>query len=177
MTQKQLEDYLWRAANILRGMIDAADFKQYIFPLLFFKRISDVWDEEYQQAVNESGGDLKYAEFREQHWFDIPKGCHWDNIRNKSEDVGKHLQTALRKIENANLEQLCDIFGDAQWTNKKRLSDEKVLDLIEHFSKMDLSVKNVPHDIMGEGYEYLIKKNLQTTADTRQPNFTPTAPW
>jgi type I restriction enzyme M protein len=51
MTQKQLEDYLWGAANILRGMIDAADFKQYIFPLLFFKRISDIWDEEYQEAL------------------------------------------------------------------------------------------------------------------------------
>lgn len=153
-------------------MIDAADFKQYIFPLLFFKRISDVWDEEYQQAVNESGGDLKYAEFREQHWFDIPKGCHWDNIRNKSEDVGKHLQTALRKIENANLEQLCDIFGDAQWTNKKRLSDEKVLDLIEHFSKMDLSVKNVPHDIMGEGYEYLIKKFADDSGHTAAEFYT-----
>ncbi|MCB1192837.1 MAG: SAM-dependent DNA methyltransferase [Leptospiraceae bacterium] len=48
MTKKDLEDYLWGAANILGGVIDAADFKQYIFPLLFFKRISDVWDEEYQ---------------------------------------------------------------------------------------------------------------------------------
>ncbi len=51
MTQKQLEDYLWGAANILRGMIDAADFKQYIFPLLFFKRISDLWDEEFKTAL------------------------------------------------------------------------------------------------------------------------------
>jgi len=58
MTNKELEDYLWGAANILRGMIDAADFKQYIFPLLFFKRISDVWDEEYQSALAESNNDL-----------------------------------------------------------------------------------------------------------------------
>jgi len=89
--------------------------------------------------MEESGGDMDYAKFREQHWFDIPDGCHW---------VGKHLQNALRKIEKTNFEQLHDIFGDAQWTNKKRLSDEKLLDLIEHFSKMDLSVKNVPHDII-----------------------------
>jgi type I restriction enzyme M protein len=54
MTQKQLEDYLWGAANILRGMIDAADFKQYIFPLLFFKRVSDLWDEEYQTALKKA---------------------------------------------------------------------------------------------------------------------------
>ncbi len=172
MTQKQLEDYLWGAANILRGMIDAADFKQYIFPLLFFKRISDVWDEEYELALKESNNDLNYAEFRENHWFDIPSGCHWKNIRNKSVDVGKHLQNALRKIENANFEQMHDIFGDAQWTNKKRMSDEKMLNLIEHFSKMDLSLTNVPHDIMGEGYEYLIKKFADDSGHTAAEFYT-----
>ena len=172
MTQKQLEEYLWGAANILRGMIDAADFKQYIFPLLFFKRISDVWDEEYELALKESGGDMSYAEFRENHWFDIPSGCHWKNIRNKSVDVGKHLQNALRKIENANFEQMHDIFGDAQWTNKKRMSDEKMLNLIEHFSKMDLSLTSVPHDIMGEGYEYLIKKFADDSGHTAAEFYT-----
>ncbi len=172
MTQKQLEEYLWGAANILRGMIDAADFKQYIFPLLFFKRISDVWDEEYQIALDDSNGDITYAEFRENHWFDIPNGCHWKNIRSKSVDVGKHLQNALRKIENANFEQLHDVFGDAQWTNKKRMSDEKMLDLIEHFSKIDLSLKSVPHDIMGEGYEYLIKKFADDSGHTAAEFYT-----
>lgn len=172
MTKKQLEDYLWGAANILRGMIDAADFKQYIFPLLFFKRISDVWDEEFRNAMEESGGDMDYAKFREQHWFDIPDGCHWKDIRSKTVDIGKHLQNALRKIEKTNFEQLHDIFGDAQWTNKKRLSDEKLLDLIEHFSKMDLSVKNVPHDIMGEGYEYLIKKFADDSGHTAAEFYT-----
>lgn len=172
MTQKQLEVYLWGAANILRGMIDAADFKQYIFPLLFFKRISDVWDEEFEAAMEESGGDITYAEFRENHWFDIPKGCHWNDIRRKSVDVGAHLQKALRKIENANFEQLHDVFGDAQWTNKKRMSDEKMLNLIEHFSKMDLSLKSVPHDIMGEGYEYLIKKFADDSGHTAAEFYT-----
>ena len=172
MTKKQLEDYLWGAANILRGMIDAADFKQYIFPLLFFKRISDVWDEEYQIAFDESKGDMTYAEFRENHWFDIPSGCHWKNIRNKNLNVGDALQKALRKIENKNFEQLHDIFGDAQWTNKRRMSDEKMLDLIEHFSKMDLSLKSVPHDIMGEGYEYLIKKFADDSGHTAAEFYT-----
>ncbi|MBI1779871.1 MAG: SAM-dependent DNA methyltransferase [Sphingobacteriales bacterium] len=171
MTQKQLEDYLWGAANILRGMIDAADFKQYIFPLLFFKRISDVWDEEFEQAFIESGGDKTYAEFREHHWFDLPDGCHWQDIRKKSINVGDALQKALRKIENANKE-LFDIFGDAQWTNKKRMSDEKMLNLIEHFSQMDLSLKSVPHDIMGEGYEYLIKKFADDSGHTAAEFYT-----
>ncbi len=172
MTQKQLEDYLWGAANILRGMIDAADFKQYIFPLLFFKRISDIWDEEYQEALDLSDGDLDYAMFRENHRFQIPDGCHWNDVRKVTVDVGKKLQKALREIEKANFELLHDVFGDAQWTNKRRLSDAKLLDLIEHFSEMNLSVKNVPHDLMGEGYEYLIKKFADDSGHTAAEFYT-----
>ena len=172
MTTKQLEDYLWGAANILRGMIDAADFKQYIFPLLFFKRISDLWDEEYKTALEEGGGDLDYAFFAENHRFQIPKGCHWEDIRKKTVDVGAALQKALNEIEKANFEMLHDVFGDAQWTNKRRMSDEKMLDLIEHFSQMNLSVANVPHDIMGEGYEYLIKKFADDSGHTAAEFYT-----
>lgn len=172
MTQKQLEDYLWGAANILRGMIDAADFKQYIFPLLFFKRISDLWDEEYRLALEESDNDLSYAQFAENHRFQIPEGCHWEDVRKRTIDVGAYLQKALNGIENANFEMLHDVFGDAQWTNKRRMSDEKMLDLIEHFSKMDLSVANVPHDIMGEGYEYLIKKFADDSGHTAAEFYT-----
>ena len=88
MTQKQLEDYLWCAAYILRGMIDAADFKQYVFPLLFFKCASDLWDEEYLFALEESGNDLSYASFAENHRFQIPEGFHWEDVRKKTIDVG-----------------------------------------------------------------------------------------
>lgn len=172
MTQKQLEDYLWGAANILRGMIDAADFKQYIFPLLFFKRVSDLWDEEYKTALDESNGDLTFAEFAENHRFQIPKGCHWEDVRKKTVDVGAFLQKALNGIEKANFEMLHDVFGDAQWTNKRRMSDEKMLDLIEHFSKMKLTVAEVPHDIMGDGYEYLIKKFADDSGHTAAEFYT-----
>jgi type I restriction enzyme M protein len=172
MTQKQLEDYLWGAANILRGMIDAADFKQYIFPLLFFKRVSDLWDEEYQTALDESDGDLTFAQFAENHRFQIPEECHWDDVRKRTVDVGAFLQKALNGIEKANFEMLHDVFGDAQWTNKRRMSDEKMLDLIEHFSKMKLTIAEVPHDIMGEGYEYLIKKFADDSGHTAAEFYT-----
>jgi len=172
MTQKQLEDYLWGAANILRGMIDAADFKQYIFPLLFFKRVSDLWDEEYQTALDESDGDLSYAHFAENHRFQIPEDCHWEDVRKRTIDVGAFLQKALNGIEKANFEMLHDVFGDAQWTNKRRMSDEKMLDLIEHFSKMKLTIAKVPHDIMGEGYEYLIKKFADDSGHTAAEFYT-----
>jgi type I restriction enzyme M protein len=172
MNTKELEAYLWGAANILRGLIDAADFKQYIFPLLFFKRISDLWDEEYQQSMKESDGDLTYAEFQENHRFQFPKGCHWEDVRKKTTNVGAALQKALRGIEKANFEMLHDVFGDAQWTNKRRMSDEKMLDLIEHFSKYKLSVAEVPHDMMGEGYEYLISKFADDSGHTAAEFYT-----
>jgi type I restriction enzyme M protein len=172
LTQKELEAYLWGAANILRGLIDAADFKQYIFPLLFFKRISDVWDEEYQQALEDSGNDLDYATFGEQHRFQIPTGCHWEDVRKKTVDVGAALQKALIGIEKANFDMLHDVFGDAQWTNKRRMSDEKMLDLIEHFSKVKLTIADVPHDIMGNGYEYLIKKFADDSGHTAAEFYT-----
>ena len=172
MNTKELEAYLWGAANILRGLIDAADFKQYIFPLLFFKRISDLWNEEYQQALEESGDDFNYAEFKENHRFQIPKGCHWEDVRKKTNNVGAALHKAFKGIEKANFEILHDVFGDAQWTNKRRMTDEKMLDLIEHFSKYKLSVAEVPHDIMGEGYEYLIKKFADDSGHTAAEFYT-----
>src|SRR6187399_2372012 len=87
ITLSQLESHLWESANILRGPVDAADFKTYIFPLLFFKRISDVFDEEVAEALAESEGDQQYALFPENHRFQIPDGCHWDDVRKKTSNV------------------------------------------------------------------------------------------
>ena len=134
MNQQELEKYLWGAATYLRGTIDAGDYKQYIFPLLFFKRISDVYDEEYETALQESGGDLEYATFEENHRFQIPDDAHWKDVREVTVNVGNAIQEAIRAIEKANPETLYGIFGDASWTNKDRLSDEILTNLIEHFS-------------------------------------------
>ncbi len=134
ITQQQLESYLWGAATLLRGVIDAGDYKQFIFPLLFFKRICDVYDEEYQHALAESQGDVDYAAFAENHRFQIPEGAHWRDVRDQTKDVGSSIQKAMRDIEQANPGQLYGIFGDAQWTNKERLSDSTMRDLVEHFS-------------------------------------------
>jgi type I restriction enzyme M protein len=158
ITLSELEQYLWGAANILRGPVDKADFKSYIFPLLFFKRISDVYDEEYTAALEESRGDEEYAAFPEQHKFSIPEGAHWKNVREKTENVGQAIQFAFREIEKANPERLYGIFGDVLWTNKDRLSDELLINLVEHFSTRSLSNTNVPPDVLGQAYEFLIKQ-------------------
>jgi type I restriction enzyme M protein len=157
LSQEELEKYLWGAAILLRGYIDASDYKQFIFPLLFFKRICDVYDEEYEQALKEYG-DEESASFPENHRFQIPRGAHWRDVRNATSNVGMAIQRAMREIEKANPDTLAEIFGDAPWTNKNRLSDETLRNLIEHFSSQNLSISRVPQDELGQGYEYLIKR-------------------
>ena len=169
----QLESHLWESANILRGPVDAADFKTYVFPLLFFKRISDVHDEEYQAALTESGGDEEYAKFPQNYRFQIPEDCHWEDVRTVASNVGQALQRAMRGIEKANPETLYGIFGDASWTNKDRLPDSLLRDLIEHFSRINLGNQAAQADILGQSYEYLIKKFADATNKKAGEFYTP----
>ena len=172
MTQQELEKFLWGAATALRGTIDAGDYKQYIFPLLFFKRISDVYDEEFEKALAESSGDLEYAAFAENHHFIVPEGSHWRNVRAVTTNVGLAIQNAMRAIEQANPDTLQGIFGDASWTNKDRLSDEILNNLIEHFSQHKLNLSNVPDDKLGNAYEYLIKEFADDSGHTAAEFYT-----
>lgn len=172
MTQQQLEKYLWGAATLLRGTIDAGDYKQYIFPLMFFKRICDVYDEEFEKALEESDGDMEYAAFAEHHHFLVPEGAHWNTVRETTTHVGMALQDAMRAIEQANPDTLYGIFGDASWTNKDRLSDETLTNLIEHYSQHKLSLSNVADDKLGNAYEYLIKEFADDSGHTAAEFYT-----
>jgi type I restriction enzyme M protein len=172
MTQQALEKYLWGAATALRGNIDSGDYKQYIFPLLFFKRICDVYDEEFEKALVLGDGDLEYASFEENHRFQIQKEAHWNTIRETTVNVGLAIQDAMRSIEKENPETLYGIFGDASWTNKDRLSDETLTNLIEHFSQYQLNLANVPDDQLGNAYEYLIKEFANDSGHTAAEFYT-----
>ena len=153
---KELEHQLWMAAHIITGPIDASDYKTYIFPILFFKRINDVYNEEYQHALKLYGGE-DLANAPEQHRIQIPKGCRWSDVLEATKDVGKTLQSAFRCVEKAN-PHLYGIFGDAPWTNKDRLPDSLITELLNHFLQIPMRVKDVLDDDMGRAYEYLIKK-------------------
>jgi len=170
ITIDELESYLWGSAVLLRTNIDAGAYKQYIFPLLFFKRICDVYDEECQNAVKQYGEEA--LEWDEIHKFVVPKGHHWNNVRSISENVGTAIINAFRAIEKANVEKLQGVFGNAPWTNKKRLPDKLLKDLIEHFSSKTLSIENCPEDELGQGYEYLIKKFADDSGHTAQEFYT-----
>jgi len=172
MTQQELEKYLWGAAKVLRGTIDAGDYKQYIFPLLFLKRICDVYDEEFEKALKESDGDMEYAAFAEHHHFMVPQEAHWNTVRETTTNVGMAIQNAMREIEKANPDTLYGIFGDASWTNKERLSDATLINLIEHFSKYKLNLSAVADDKLGNAYEYLIKEFADDSGHTAAEFYT-----
>jgi type I restriction enzyme M protein len=172
ISQSQLESYLWGAAEHLRGSIDAGDYKQFIFPLLFLKRLCDVHDEETAQALRASGGDAEFAAFAENHRFQVPPEAHWKEIRKETRNVGHAIQRAMRAIESANKDKLFGIFGDAQWTNKDRLSDETMRELTEHFSSLELTIANLPEDELGQGYEFLIKKFADDSGHTAAEFYT-----
>jgi type I restriction enzyme M protein len=102
----QLRSSLWDAANTLRGSaVDRTDWKGYILPLLFFKRISDVWDEETKEAVD-AYGDADPSAFPEVHRFQVPDGCHWNDVRSTAQNVGAALKHAMQEIERANPDTL-----------------------------------------------------------------------
>lgn len=171
LTQQQLESMLWGAAEHLRGQIDASDYKQYIFPLLFYKRLSDVYQDEYEEALEFSDGDQAYAELPEQHRFTIPASALWEKLRETSTNIGEFIRKALREIEKQN-PRLYGVFGDAQWTNKERLPDHLLSSLIEHFSKIPLGIESVNQDDLGEAYEYLIKKFADDSGHTAAEFYT-----
>ena len=171
LSQHELESYLWGAATLLRGLVDASDYKQYIFPLMFFKRLSDVWDEEYQEALGETA-DEGYATATANDRFVIPEGAHWSDVRTAPRDVGRALLSAFLAIEAANPKRLQGVFGNAPWTDKGQMPDATLKNLIEHFSKYDLTLAAVPEDELGNGYEYLIKKFADDSGHTAQEFYT-----
>ena len=171
LSQKELESYLWGGATLLRGLIDASDYKQYIFPLLFFKRLSDVWDEDHREAFEETN-DEGYALATANDRFQIPADAHWQDVRTASRNVGRAILNAFQSIEAANPERLQGVFGNASWTDKAQMPDETLKNLIEHFSKHTLSLAEVPEDELGNGYEYLIKQFADDSGHTAQEFYT-----
>ena len=178
---EELKSFLWGAATRLRGQIDAAGYKEYIFPLLFFKRISDVYDEQYAGFLHDGGEE--YANMQSQELaIRIPDGAHWKDVRQVTENVGQRLVEAFIAIEQANPGEETDgrvvggldgIFGPKDgWTNKAKMPDHIITGLIEDFSKYDLSLASCPADEMGQAYEYLVGKFADDAGNTAQEFYT-----
>ena len=181
ITLDELKSFLWGAATRLRGQIDAAGYKEYIFPLLFFKRISDVYDEQFNDFVAEGGAEYANSQANDLA-IRIPEGAHWRDVREVTENVGQRLVEAFIAIEQANPGEDADgriiggldgIFGSKDgWTNKAKMPDHIITSLIEDFSKYNLSLAACPADEMGQAYEYLVGKFADDAGNTAQEFYT-----
>lgn len=166
-----LKSHLWNCAQILRGSaVDRTDWKGYILPLLFFKRICDVWDEEASEAAG-LFGDEAPVDFPEVHRFTVPQGCHWRDVRETPANVGAALAHAMREIERANPDTLYRVFGAGDWGNRQLLSNEILKDLIEGLSAAPLGNAAAGSDILGDAYEYLIGKFADVTRRKKAGEF------
>ena len=157
LTLQQLEQFLWKSADILRDKIDSSDYKKYIFGLLFYKRINDVWDEEYKKIMDEYN-DKSLAEADYNHRFQVPKDCKWSIVTETSENIGPRLNKIFDKITNVNSPKLDKIFDDLDFANKDKFPNETIQRLINHFSQYNFGSNYVSSDLLGDAYEYLIKQ-------------------
>jgi type I restriction enzyme M protein len=175
VTQQEIESWLWESANILRGPVDPANLRDFVFPLLFLKRLSDTWDEEQAKAVAKFGKDIDDETAADFHTFQIPKGCHWADLRRAAENHGVVIQNIMQRIEEANPTRLAQIFGSAPWADNNKMPAERLERLVDHFSQRDLSPSKVSNDLLGGGYEYLLKRFSDESATSAGQFFTPRA--
>lgn len=173
ITQQELEARLLQAANALRGPVDPADFKTYVFPMLFWKWISDTWQYERAEAVGEYADEITDEIEADYHRFDLPAGTHWSEVTAKTSNLGAEIGKAFQRIEQANARSLAGIFGDAAWGNKERIPESALTGLIAAFNEITLDPSTVSHDLLGQGYEYLLKDFADESGKRAGEFFTP----
>lgn len=174
LTQRQLESALWSAANALRGPVDPGDYKAYVFPVMFFKWISDNWDYQHAEAVKDFGDNLTEEIEADYHPFAVPDGCHWDDVFETSVNVGAKLATCLQRIQQAN-PSLAGVFGDVNWANKDRLPESALVGLLDTFQGVRLDPDSVTGDMLGAAYEYLLREFAEASGKKAGEFFTPRA--
>jgi type I restriction enzyme M protein len=159
LTIGRLEGYLWSAADILRGSIDSSDYKNFIFGLLFLKRLSDRFDEECEALV--AGG--HDPEDVDEHDFFVPKRARWSEIQKVATNIGETLNKACAALEEKNT-ALEGVLAGIDYNDERKLGDARNRDavlarLVQHFSKLNVRNANLSEpDMLGRAYEYLIEK-------------------
>jgi len=157
ITLQELKSHLWESANILRGSIDSSDYKNYIFGLLFFKRLSDVFDEDYEDMKSKVGEQLAKSKDMYTRFY-RPDGCAWKNILNTSVNIGEKINDVFVKITRDNSPKLDGILDRIDFNDKDSMPDATLSQLVQHFNKLKLGNRDVSGDMLGQAYEYLIEQ-------------------
>lgn len=173
ISQRQLESALWKAANALRGPVDPGDFKGYVFPVLFFKWISDNYDFHAAEAVAQFGDNLTPEIAATFQAFTIPSGCHWSDVHETTMNIGTKLSKTLLTIQEANPGALDGVFGDVNWANQERLPETALVGLLDAFHSLDLTPASVDGDMLGAAYEYLLQEFAEASGKKAGEFFTP----
>lgn len=173
LTQRQLESALWAAANALRGPVDPGDFKSFVFPVMFFKWVSDSWDANHAEALADFGDDLTDEIEATYQPFVIPKGCHFDDVMDTASNVGSKLGKTLLRIQEANPGKLDGVFGDVNWSNTERLPESALTALLDAFDKLTLNRSSIDGDMLGAAYEYLLREFAEASGKKAGEFFTP----
>ncbi len=169
ITLPKLEQYLWKAADILRGPIEVSEYKNYILTLLFYKRLSDVYLEEYEEAL-EKYKDKEIAK-EKFHRFNIPEGCLWDDVRKVGANIGETINKTLDSITRINPE-LDGVVNRTDFNDKEKLTEDRIVKLMEHFSAIKLGNRDVEPDVLGQTCEYPLKQ-FADTAGKKVGSFMP----
>jgi type I restriction enzyme M protein len=172
LTKEKLESTLLGAANALRGPVDPGDFKAYVFPVLFFKWISDNWDYQHAAALGDWGDELTDEIEADYQPFAVPDGCHWSDVYNTVTNLGSKLNKTLQRIQQAN-PQLAGVFGDVNWGNKERLPETALVALLDAFHAETLDPDHLQGDMLGAAYEYLLREFAEASGRRAGEFFTP----